>query len=425
VIAPVPKVSVVVPTHQRCESLRRLLNALRAQTYPAERMELVVVADGCTDGTADLLRSERPPFGFRFLEQPGLGATMARSHGAAWTTGDLILFLDDDTEPAPGLVEAHVRAHAETPGGAVVGALPPVMTGALDLARMGIRSWWDDEVLRLARRGHRFGYGDLLTGNVSVAAATFAAVGGFDTTFRCREDYELGLRLIRAGAPLRFAPDAVARHHESSGLDRSLRRVQAEGAAEVKMGLRHPELRLSLPLAEVHALGGTLPWLQRMALARSRRGVVVARILRLALPALERLRLRGSWRRVYNRLRGYHYWRGVGDEVGGPRGLAAYLHAGLDPAVEPEAELEVDLAEGLERIEVILDRERPSGLRIRYGDRFVGRLPPKVGAEPLRGEHLRAALLDHLAVPLITALAIAGVEMPGIRRRRAARQIRT
>jgi hypothetical protein len=299
------------------------------------------------------------------------------------------------------------------------------MAGALDQARMGIRSWWDDEVLRLARRGHRFGYNDLLTGNVSIAAATFAAVGGFDTTFRCREDYELGLRLIRAGAPLRFAPDAVAYHHESSGFDRSLLRVQAEGAAEVRMGLRHPELRLSLLFAKAHAADARLPWLQRLALSRSRLGGAVARVLRLVLPALERLRFRGSWRRAYQQLRGYHYWRGVGEEVGGPRGLAAYLHAGLDPSVEKEPELEVDLADGLERIEAILDRERPSGLRIRYGDRFVGRLPPRIGSEPLRGEHLRAALLDDLEAPLTTALAAAGVELPGIRLRGPTRQMQT
>ena len=74
-----PDISVVIPTHNRPASLLRLLHALQDGSFPASRFEVVVIADGCTDDTAAVLRTLSWPFSLQVLEQdPGRGAGPAR-----------------------------------------------------------------------------------------------------------------------------------------------------------------------------------------------------------------------------------------------------------------------------------------------------------------------------------------------------------
>ena len=83
-----PRISVVIPTHNRRDSLLRLLRALREGTYPHERFDVVIVADGCTDDTVAVLHRTPFPFAMRVLEQsPGHGAGAARNLGAAHAAG--------------------------------------------------------------------------------------------------------------------------------------------------------------------------------------------------------------------------------------------------------------------------------------------------------------------------------------------------
>src|SRR5205085_138216 len=111
----------------RYESLRRSLDALEAQSQPPESFEVVAVADGCSDQTVERLREYRPPFSFRLLTQPARGAAAARNHGAEQACGNLLLFLDDDIEPAPGLIVAHRTAHQRQRDGVVIGYSAPVL----------------------------------------------------------------------------------------------------------------------------------------------------------------------------------------------------------------------------------------------------------------------------------------------------------
>src|SRR5688572_32712199 len=78
-----PFVTIIIPTHNRSASLRRTLTALCAQTYPLPQVELLVVADGCTDDTVAMLARYEAPFAFHIIEQGGQGAAAARNRGAA------------------------------------------------------------------------------------------------------------------------------------------------------------------------------------------------------------------------------------------------------------------------------------------------------------------------------------------------------
>jgi len=405
-----PTVSVIIPTHNRSASLRRTLDALCVQTCPLQQVEVIVVANGCTDGTAETLRHYQAPFALHAIEQPGRGPAAARNHGAAQAKGRLLIFLDDDIEPVPVLVEAHLRAHADRPGRVVVGYVPPVIQEPADIFRIELRGWWEAMFQPMRHRAHRFGYWNLLSGNFSLEAELFARVGGFDPTLWCHEDYELGIRLIKTGASFSFAAAALGHHHEVTDLNRSLRRKYQEGRADVMIGRRYPDLCPSMLLAQFGE-----PWsrlsriLRPLAFAWPAGGDRLAAGLRGMLTVLEGMRLHGRWRRLLYNLLDYWYWRGVAEEFGTRHALADFLQNSLNHSSGDGPEIEIDLRDGLAAAEQRLDVERPAALHIRYGPQPVGHIAPRPGTERLRGAHLRRILATDLARPMLKALALDGV----------------
>jgi glycosyltransferase involved in cell wall biosynthesis len=403
-MSPVP-ISVVIPTRDRRASVQHSLAALRAQDFPPQDLEVVVVIDGSTDGTAEALSALRMPFALRVVAQPHLGAAAARNRGAAAAAGRVLLFLDDDIEATPPLVGTHARAHQGSPGLVALGDLSVLPPGPGSYFDEQLRDWGREMLEPLRRPGHRYTHRDTLSGHFSLDAGLFSRVGGFDSRLRCHEDYEIGFRLLEAGGRFEFLPDAVGTHHEITDLSRALSRKYQEGIADVQIGRLHPELRPSLLLGR---LAGRLPGAHRAlaALAFSLPGAgdrLIARVPRL-LDALEALRLRWLWRRVLYGPLEYWYWRGVARDLVSLGELDRFVGARRRHGAIPVPEVEIDLRDGLEAAERRLDETTPDGVRLLYGSRRVGEIPPVPGAEPLRGCHLRPRLSRELARPLRRAI---------------------
>src|SRR5436309_9355229 len=87
-----PMFSVIVPTFNRASLLRQALDSVLAQTFA--EYELIVVDDGSTDDTANVVAS----YGSRvyFLQQANRGPGAARNLGAAGAKGEYLAFLDSD-----------------------------------------------------------------------------------------------------------------------------------------------------------------------------------------------------------------------------------------------------------------------------------------------------------------------------------------
>ena len=116
-----PAVTIVVPTFNRAEWLRGAIDSGLAQDY--EQLELLVVDDGSTDGTAELLSEyEQRCHGdrFRVVSQANAGQAVAINRGWDLARGELVGYLADDDLLAPGAVSRLVEELVADPGCAVV-----------------------------------------------------------------------------------------------------------------------------------------------------------------------------------------------------------------------------------------------------------------------------------------------------------------
>lgn len=405
---PSPVLSIIVPTHNRSAMLMKSLAALSRQSWPATEFEVVVVADACHDDTAEMVAAyaTRAPYRLRLLSHCARSAAATRNLGATNAQGRVLLFLDDDVVAQPRLVQAHMEAQHRD--GVVLGYSKPVLLAKPSWWQCDVYRWWEDTFRAMGQPGHRFTYRDFFSGNVSMPAALFHKVGGFDASFTGRrEDYELGIRLLKVGARFRYVPEAVGHHYDITGLDEWLRRLRQEGIGDIQIGQRHPELRTSL-------FDFTEPderWrrvMRKLAFTFPRWGDQLERLLLRQAALYERLRLLGRWRDVVWRLREYNYWRGVAAIMGGRQALAAWLQeAPMPPAVASNAPI-IDMA-ALPPVDVLqgmLERATSIGLRLCLEGVEVLTMPPQPGAEPLREEHLHSALRGLAEWQFVPALAL-------------------
>jgi glycosyltransferase involved in cell wall biosynthesis len=111
-------VSVIVPTYNRAKFINRCLESVASQSY--RPIELIVVDDGSTDSTSELVRDfsrrgDGTSFVVRYITQDNAGAPAARNRGLIECNGEFIQFLDSDDVLHPRKLEIHVRAITATP----------------------------------------------------------------------------------------------------------------------------------------------------------------------------------------------------------------------------------------------------------------------------------------------------------------------
>lgn len=118
-------VSLAICTLQRADSLARALASVEATTRGAAGFEVLVVDNGSTDATGDVVSGFAARMPLRYLVEPHVGLSRARNLALAEARGELLVFFDDDVEPEPGWLEAYRGAARAFPavayfGGAIV-----------------------------------------------------------------------------------------------------------------------------------------------------------------------------------------------------------------------------------------------------------------------------------------------------------------
>ena len=327
-----PRVTIVVPTYNRCDRLRRVLGALEQQTCGPDAFDVVVVSDGSTDGTDEYLASLSTPFTLRFERQPNAGPAAARNRGVELATAPLVLFVDDDVVAVPELVAEHLASHERAPGLVVIG---PMITPP----EFHMQPWvaWEQAMLykqyaALAAGEYQATHRQFYTGNASAPRGTLVEAGGFDTRFRRAEDVELAYRLHGLGLRFEFNGRAIGYHYAERPFASWLSTAHDYGVAEVVFGRDHgqdPALqRVHREYTRRHLF---IRGASRALVAAPRLARAINPLLRITAVAADRVHLARVSRLALSTMYNGAYYQGMAHRLGGRAAFREAIVRGTPP----------------------------------------------------------------------------------------------
>jgi GT2 family glycosyltransferase/predicted AlkP superfamily pyrophosphatase or phosphodiesterase len=245
--------SVIIPTHNRASILAECLQALDVQSYPHNRMEIIIIDDGSTDNTSEVSARfrEKTDITTTYVAIPQSGPSAARNRGIQLAKGHIVLFIGDDIISTPTLVSEHVKHHmaSESP---------------FSQAILGTTTWHPQMEITpfmdwLVNGGPQFNYGELekaeridfgafWTSNISLKRDFLKVHGRFNEEFTAAvwEDIELGYRLQQAGMQINYVRDALAYHKHPTTLSHYAHRQRCAGHFAALMLNRCPQLEHDL-----------------------------------------------------------------------------------------------------------------------------------------------------------------------------------
>ncbi len=249
------RASVVIPTYNRVGELRRVLGGLAGQARsPDIELEVIVVDDGSEDETGPWLAEVGVEQGWIVTRQTNAGPATARNRGVRKATGEIVLFLGDDTIPQAGWLMAHLEEHR-------------LFGGTGPLAVLGHTSFPPDAESPFMRfineYGAQFGYSIIedprsvpfnffYTSNVSLPRDELIRHGGFREDFPAAawEDIEFSYRAQKAGLSLCYQPRARSIHEHCVRPRTFCRRQRTSGLSAAIFQSLHPELTSLLGVAK-------------------------------------------------------------------------------------------------------------------------------------------------------------------------------
>jgi glycosyltransferase involved in cell wall biosynthesis len=177
-----PRFSIIVPTYNSADTISRTLNSLYAQTRTD--FEVIVVDDGSTDNTREIVSVYVQQKGLNYFYQPNSGVSAARNFGALNAIGEYLLFLDSDDT----VTSTWIKNYEDK-----------ILDEGADLLYCGITRIKNGVVIGQTDPANPFNngvaYGNFLCGSFCLKRELFESVGGYDTILSYSENTELSFRL--------------------------------------------------------------------------------------------------------------------------------------------------------------------------------------------------------------------------------------
>jgi glycosyltransferase involved in cell wall biosynthesis/peptidoglycan/xylan/chitin deacetylase (PgdA/CDA1 family) len=302
------ELSVVIATYNRAQSLRTCLDALARQTQITSEFEVVVVVDGSSDKTMEMLNSFNAPYLLRTIWQENSGQPHALNRGIMEAKGRYCLSLDDDIVADPRLIAEHLQSHYHHPKALVIGQITLSLPSNAGWYANAFAQGWREHYDLLNRGVTKLTWEDCYSGNMSAPREALLACGGFAVNLIRGYDVELGSRLEKQGYSLIYAPNALGCQDEEKGFRELSRDTENAGKVDAMLYKQDPR-KLSQALASFPQGSWRKLLLHRLLLSLR----ISPRFLELFGRLIRNSAGQYSW---FSIIQKYCYWRGVRSAVG-------------------------------------------------------------------------------------------------------------
>ncbi len=234
--------SIIIPSRDRCDTLKKVLRALEQQTFPTSRFEVLVVDDLSTDQTAEFLGDfvRQTTLSLRILQGQGTTAGAARNLALEQAIGRRIIFLDSDTIPKHDLLVQHMIWHDHFGDySCICGGV--TMSTELQVSNQSrineTKTKYDFQHIS------EMIWQDYRTANTSLSRELCLTANGFDPDLPAAEDTEFASRLHKLGVRFLFIRDIRVEHYHPMSYDGYFLKGDMYGQAVARWYAKAPELR--------------------------------------------------------------------------------------------------------------------------------------------------------------------------------------
>lgn len=234
-----PMVTIAVPMLNELGAIEHCLASFEAQDYPLDRLEVLVIDGGSTDGSREYVdeRAANEQW-IRVVDNPIGSAAAAFNIGAHHGRGDIVFLFSSHGVPETDYVSRSVKVLTETGAAGVggrylhIGTTPEsTAVGAAMVSPFGMAS------------GHRFATERCEVDTISHPAyrrQTLVDIGGFDESLARNSDYEINIRLRQAGHRLVFDPSIESIYRPRPDLHALRRQFWHYGRWKAHVAAQHP-----------------------------------------------------------------------------------------------------------------------------------------------------------------------------------------
>ncbi|MFA6053919.1 MAG: glycosyltransferase family A protein [Thermodesulfovibrionales bacterium] len=252
--------SVIVCTYNRSGYLKLVLDSLTRQTVSKNDYEIIIIDDGSSDDTRNLVQNFKPLLPLTYFYQKNSGLAAAKNHGIFASGGEIVLFLDDDDIAMPTLLEEHIKTHRKYSEQHM--AVLHYTTWAQDLVITPLMNFITEVGCFLFSYPH-IKHGDILDytyfwgGRSSCKRGFLLENGVFNPVFRfgC-EDIELGYRLSKYGLKVVYNGKAASKMVRAVTFDDFCMRLIRQGRSQYVFSILHddPEVKRWTEVIEAEEL---------------------------------------------------------------------------------------------------------------------------------------------------------------------------
>ncbi|MFH8119628.1 MAG: glycosyltransferase [Candidatus Aenigmatarchaeota archaeon] len=228
-------ISIVIPAYNAEKTIANTIKALLKQNYPKKDYEIIVVDDGSTDNTVNVVKKFKK---VRLIKQKHKGPAAARNLGAKKAKGSIILFTDSDCVPGKNWIKFMIEPFKNKEIVGVSGTYRTLNKESSIARFIGYEIERNHEVMKKKK------YIDFI-GSYSAAYRKniFLKFGGFDENFPIAsgEDPELSFRISKAGYKMVFQPKAYVYHKHPDTLWKFLKQQFWRGYWRVLLYKKHSD----------------------------------------------------------------------------------------------------------------------------------------------------------------------------------------